>query len=92
MLPDSSSSEATPIESTDIIALEALLQAERQSVATVKKIIAILRLEVMQLAAHIMQANQAVEEVRRLHLEKEQVLLLMLSKAQGNHSFSLDTS
>jgi hypothetical protein len=27
-----------------------------------------------------------------LHLEKEQVLLLMLSKAQGNHSFSLDTS
>ena len=80
------------MESTYIIALEALLQAERQSMAAIKKIIVILRLEVMQLATYIMQANQAVEEVRRLHLETEQVLLLLLSEAQGNHSFSLDTS
>jgi hypothetical protein len=69
------------MESTDIISLEALLQAERQSVAAMKKITTILRLEVMQLAAYIMQANQAVKEVRRLHLETEQVLLLLLSEA-----------
>jgi hypothetical protein len=81
MLPDGSSLEATPVKSTDIIALEALLQAERQSVSAMKKIIMILRLEVMQLAAYIMQANQAVEEVRRLHLETEQVLLLLVSEA-----------
>jgi hypothetical protein len=47
MLPDGSSSEVTPVESIDIIALEAQLQAERQSVAAMKKIIAMLRLEVM---------------------------------------------
>ena len=65
------SSEATPLESTDIIVLEALLEAERDGVAAMNEVILIMRLEIMQLAARIMQANQAVEEVRKLHLEKE---------------------
>ena len=95
MLPDGSSSEATPPESslsTDIIVLEALLEAERDGVATMNEIISILKLEIMQLAAHIMQATQELEEVRMLHLKTEEVLLLLLSEAQGNPSSSLDTS
>ena len=92
MLPDGSSSEATPLESTDIIVLEALLEAEREGVAAMNEVILIMRLEIMQLAARIMQANQAVEQVRQLHLETEKVLLLMLSEAQANPSSSLDTS
>ena len=92
MLPDGSSSEATPLESTYIIVLEALLEAEREGVAAMNEVILIMRLEIMQLAARIMQANQAVEQVRQLHLEMEKVLLLLLSEAQGNPSSSLDTS
>ena len=95
MLPDGSSSEATPLESslsTYIIVLEALLEAERDGVAAMNEVILILRLEIMQLAAHIMQATQELEEVRMLHLKTEEVLLLLLSKAQGNPSSSLDTS
>lgn len=80
MLPHGSSSEATPLESTDIIILEALLEAEREGVAAMKEEILILRLETMQLAACIMQVNQAVEEVRKLHLKTEQALLLLLSE------------
>jgi hypothetical protein len=92
MLPDGSSSEATPLESIDIIVLEALLEAEREGVAAMNEVILIMRLEIMQLAARIMQANQDVEQVRQLHLETEKVLLLMLSEAQANPSSSLDTS
>ena len=90
MLPDGSSSEATPLESTDIIVLEALLDAERDGVAAMNEVILILRLEIMQLAARIMQANQELEKVRMLHLKE--VLLLLLSEAQGNPSYSLATS
>ena len=84
MLPDGSSSEATLPESslsTDIIVLEALLEAERDGVAAMNEVILILRLEIMQLAGHIMQATQELEEVRMLHLKTEEVLLLLLSKA-----------
>ena len=69
MLPDGSSSEATPPESslsTDIIVLEALLEAERDGVAAMNEVILIFRLEIMQLAAHVMQATQEWEEVRML--------------------------
>jgi hypothetical protein len=92
MLPDGSSSEATPLESTYIIVLEALLEAEREGVAAMNEVILIMRLEIMQLAARIVQANQEVEQVRQLHLETEKVLLLQLSEAQANPSSSLDTS
>ena len=95
MLPDGSISEATPLEnslSTDIIVLEALLEAERDSVAAMNEVISILKLEIMQLAARIMQATQELEELRMLHLKTEEVLLLLLSEAQGNPSSSLDSS
>ena len=46
----------------------------------------------MELAARIMQATQELEEVRILHLKTEEVLLLLLSEAQGNPSSCLDTS
>ena len=46
----------------------------------------------MQLVARIMQATQELEEVRMLHLKTEEVLLFLLSEAQGNPSSSLDTS
>ena len=46
----------------------------------------------MQLAARIMQATQELEEVRMLHLKTEEVLLFLLSKAQGNPGSYLDTS
>ena len=48
--------------------------------------------EIMQLAARIMQATQELEEVRMLHLKTEEVLLLLLSEAQGNPSSYLDSS
>ena len=95
MLPDGSSSEATPPESslsTYIIVLEALLEAERDGVAAMNEVILILRLEIMQLTAHIMQATQELEEVRMLHLKTEEVLLFLLSEAQDNLGSSLDTS
>ena len=95
MLPDGSSSEATPLESslsTYIIVLEALLEAERDGVAAMNEVIFILRLEVTELAARIMQATQELEEVRMLHLKTEEVLLFLLSEAQGNPGSSLDTS
>ena len=95
MLPDGSSSEATPPESslrTYIIVLEALLEAERDGVAAMNEVIFILRLDITELAARIMQATQELEEVRMLHLKTEEVLLLLLSEAQGNPSSSLDTS
>ena len=95
MLPDGSSSEATPSESslsTDIIVLEALLEAERDGVAGMNEVIFILRLEIMELAARIMQATQELEEVRLLHLKMEEVLLLLLSEAQGNPISSLYSS
>ena len=95
MLPDGSSSEATPPESSlsiDIIVLEALLEAERDGVAAMNEVIFILRLEITELATHIMQATQELEEVRMLHLKTEEVLLFLLSEAQGNPSSSLDTS
>ena len=95
MLPDGSSSEATPPESslsTDIIVLEALLEAERDGVAAMNEVISILKLEIMQLAARIMQATQELEEVRMLHLKMEEVLLFLLSEAQGNPDSSLDSS
>ena len=82
MLPDGSSSEATPPESslsTDIIVLEALLEAERDGVAAMNEVILILKLEIMQLAARIMKATQELEEVRMLDLKTGQVLLLLLS-------------
>ena len=84
MLPDGSSSEATPPESslsTDIIVLEALLEAERDGVATMNEVIFILRLETTELAARIMQATQELEEVRMLHLKTEEVLLFLLFEA-----------
>ena len=46
----------------------------------------------MELAARIMQATQELEEVRMLHLKTEEVLLFLLSEAQGNPGSSLDTS
>ena len=95
MLPDGSSSEATPPESslsTYIIVLEALLEAERDGVAAMNEVIFILRLEIMELAAHIMQAAQELEEVRMLHLKTEEVLLFLLCEAQGNPGSSLDIS
>ena len=95
MLPDGSSSEATPLESslrTYIIVLEAPLAAERDGVAAMNEVIFILRLEIMELEAHIMQATQELEEVRMLHLKTEEVLLFLLSEAQGNLGSSLDTS
>ena len=85
MLPDGSSSEATPPESslgTDIIVLEALLEAERDGVGAMNEVIFILRLEITELAARIMQATQELEEVRMLHLKTEEVLLFLLSEAQ----------
>ena len=84
MLPDGSSLEATPLASslsTNIIVLEALLDAERDGVAAMNEVILILRLEIMQLAARIMQATQELEEVRMLHLKTEEVLLFLLSEA-----------
>ena len=95
MLPGGSSSEATPPESslsTNIIVLEALLEAERDGVAAMNEVIFILRLEITELAARIMQATQELEEVRMLHLKTEEVLLFLLSEAQGNPGSSLDTS
>ena len=95
MLPDGSSSEATPSKSslsTDIIVLEALLEAERDGVAAMNEVIFILRLKIMELAAHIMQATQELEEVRMLHLKMEEVLLFLLSESQDNPGSSLDTS
>ena len=95
MLPDGSSSEARPPESslsTNIIVLEALLEAKRDGVATMNEVILILRMEIMQLVARIMQATQELEEVRMLHLKTEEVLLLLLSEARGNPSSSLDSS
>ena len=95
MLPDGSSSEATPPESslsTNIIVLEALLEAERDGVSAMSEVILILRLEIMQLAARIMQATQELEEVRMSNLKTEEVLLFLLSEAQGNPSSSIDTS
>ena len=85
MLPDGSSSEATPPESslsTDIIVLEALLEAERDGVAAMNEVIFILRLEITELATRIMQATQELEEVRMLHLKTEEVLLFLLSEAR----------
>ena len=70
--------------STDIIVLVALLEAERDVLAAMNEVILILWLEIMQLAAQIMQATQELEEVRMLHLKMEEVLLLLLSEAQGN--------
>ena len=93
MLPDGSSSEATPLESslsTYIIVLEALIEAERDGVAAMNEVILILRLEIMQLVAHIMQATQELEKVRMLHLKTEEVLLFLLSEAQGNPGSSID--
>lgn len=95
MLPDGSSSEATPPESslsTYIIVLEALLEAERDGVAAMNEVIFILRLEITELVARIMQATQELEEVRMLHLKMDEVLLFLLSEAQGNPGSSLDTS
>ena len=95
MLPDGSSLQATPPESslsTYIIVLEALLEAERDGVAAMNEVIFILRLEITELAARIMQATQELEEVRMLHLKMEEVLLFLLSEAQGNPGSSLDTS
>ena len=92
MLPDGSSSEATPPESslsTDIIVLEALLEAERDGVAAMNEVIFILRLEITELVARIMQATQELEEVR---MKTEEVLLFLLSEVQGNPGSSLDTS
>ena len=63
MLPDGSSLEATPPEgslSTDIIVLEALLEAERDGVAAMNEVILILRLEIMQLAARNYASNPRI--------------------------------
>ena len=95
MLPDGSSSEATLLESslsTYIIVLEALLEAERDGLPAMNEVIFILRLEITKLVARIMQATQELEEVRMLHLKTEEVLLFLLSEAQGNPGSSLDTS
>ena len=84
MLPDGRSSEATPPESSlsiDIIVLDALLVVERDGVASMSEVILILRPEIVQLAARIMQATQELEEVRMLHLKMEEVLLLLLFEA-----------
>ena len=84
MLPNGRSSEATPPESslsTHIIVLEALLEEERDGVAAMNQVILILSLEIMQLAAPIMQATQELEEVRMLHLKTKEVMLLLLSEA-----------
>ena len=56
------------------------------------EVIFILKLEITELAACIMQANQELEEVRMLHLKTEEVLLFMLSEVQGDPGSSLDTS
>ena len=79
-------------KSDNIIVLEALLEAERDGVAAMNEVIFILRLEITELAARIMQATQELEEVRMLHLKTEEVLLFLLSEAQGNPGSSLDTS
>ena len=95
MLPDGSSSEATPPESslsTYIIVLEALVEAERDGVAAMNEVIFMLRLEITELAARIMQATQELEEVRMLHLKTEEIPLFLLSEAQGNPGSSFDTS
>ena len=95
MLTDGSSSKATLPESslsTDIIVLEAVLEAERDGVAAMNEVISILKLEIMQLVARIMQATQELEEVRTLHLKTEEVLMLLLAEAQGNPSSSLDSN
>ena len=60
--------------------------------AAMNEVISILKLEIMQLAARIMQATQELEELRMVHLKMEEVLLLLLSEAQDNPSSSLDTS
>ena len=60
--------------------------------AAMNEVISILKLEIMQLVACIMKAAQELEEVGMLHLKTEEVLLLLLSEAQGNPSSSLDTS
>ena len=46
--------------------------------AAMNEVILILVLEIMQLAARIMQATEELEEVRMLHLKTEEVLLFML--------------
>ena len=46
----------------------------------------------MELAARIMQATQELKEVRMLHLRMEEILLFLLSEAQGNPSSYLDRS
>ena len=78
--------------SKDIIVLEAVLEAERDGVAAMNEVIFILRLLITELASRIMQATQELEEVRMFHLKTEQVLLFLLSEAQGNPGSSLDTS
>ena len=68
MLPDGSSSEATPPESSlsiDIIVLEALLEAERDGVAAMNDVIFILRLEITELAARIWR-KYALEAIIKL--------------------------
>ena len=95
MLPDGSSSEATLPESslsTNIIVLEDLLEVETDGVAAMNEVIFILRMEITELAARIMQATQELEEVIMLHLKTEDLLLFLLSEAQGNPGSSLDTS
>ena len=72
--------------------LEALLEAERDGVAAMNEVISILKLEIMQLVARIMQATQELEEVRMLHFKTEEALLFLRSEAQGNLGSSLDTS
>ena len=59
--------------------------------AAMNEVISILKLEIMQLAARIIKATQELDEVRMLHLKMEEVLLLLLSEAQGNPGSSLDT-
>ena len=54
-------------------------------------VISILKMEIMQLAARIMQATRELEEVRMLHLKMEEVLLSLLSEAHCNPGPSLDT-
>ena len=72
MLPDGSSSEATPPESSlsiDIIVLEALLEAERDGVAAMNEVIFILRLEITELAARTMQENPRIGGSKNVALE-----------------------
>ena len=78
--------------STDIVVLEALLEAERYGVGGMNEVIFSLRLEITELPSRIMQATQELEEVRMLHLKTEEVLLFLLSEAQGNPGSSLDSS